>query len=187
MAPLAPNMMQRCDRSGPRIEKTDPREQVAAVQHGQQQRRGIEDGAAVDHERDESEVVAETAQDRAEAPETRIPPAAGVALVVVDADQRAARRTHHRPGFLPEHPNQSNWELVIRQLGIDRLQSMRERPWTVVVIRMRVLVTGGTGYLGSAIVRGAGVRGPRADRVRAAAPHPDARRRSSATSATRAR
>jgi len=44
-------------------------------------------------------------QHGAEAPQARVPPAAVVALLVIHADQRPARRVHHGPGSLSlEHP-----------------------------------------------------------------------------------
>src|SRR5205823_13687109 len=82
-------------------------------------------------------------QHGAEAPQARVTAATGVALVVVDSDQRSARRAYHRPGFLPKHPVKSIADnLEIWKFGTVEIQ-----------VPMRVLVTGGTGYLGSAIVR----------------------------------
>ncbi len=64
-----------------------------------------ETGAAPDHNRDEAQVVAETAQQGSESPHARIALAAVVAFLVVDAHKLAAVGADNRSFSLPfEHP-----------------------------------------------------------------------------------
>src|SRR5205085_11845527 len=79
------------------------REGIAAGGDGPRERDEIQRGAAVEHERQKPEIVAEASQRRSKSPESGVAPAAAVAPIVVDADQRAARGADHRAGLLPEH------------------------------------------------------------------------------------
>src|SRR5262249_8022438 len=94
---------------------------------------------AVDDERDDGKMVAEPAQDGTEPPQAGIAAPAAVAGVVVHADERPARRAHHGAGFLAEHQPPSLSDLVLDTLVFES--------------SMKVLVTGGSGYVGAAIVR----------------------------------
>ena len=119
--------------------------------------------AAVDDDGDEPEIVAERPQRGPKPHRPGIAPAAGVTLLVVDADERAARGAHHGPGRCRLNIPQSLSVNTCEPREPDDYDELRASPCPIRSpercehrfprLHVKVLVTGGTGYLGRAIVR----------------------------------